>query len=463
MTDLLKDRTQKVLFKMSIPISIGMLSTFLFQVIDTYFVGQLGPEALAALSFSSTLYFVLVSLYIGLSVGISIIVGQAVGTGDRSKTLQTTRWGLALSLLLSSVLSIVFILFLGPLFTILGAPVSILELIQEYLFPMLLGMPLLTVGLTAGAILRASGNILQPEIIMGVAGAINLILDYGLIFGNFGWPELGIAGAAWATFASWVFVFVGMSILLIKDRLISFNIIPEIELKPLFKEIFSLSGPTILTQIIGPLTVTYITFMLANESPLAVAAFGVVSRVELLLLIGVMAVSTSITPFVAQNIGAKQHKRVDEAIVFGGKSATYLGLVVALILWLFVEPIAGLFSADPTVVQYTTTYFNWVSLSYIFYAFYVITSSIYNGLKQTKVSLQLSAIKSFVFVVPLVALGSFWGVQGIFVSIAASNILAGVVASKSMSKYIQKEHPELSRINKWKDYASDFTRFKKSA
>lgn len=81
MVDILQQKPQKALVSMSVPISIGMLSTFLFQVINTYFVGQLGFQALAALSFSSTLYFLLVGMFMGLSVGVSILVGESHGMG----------------------------------------------------------------------------------------------------------------------------------------------------------------------------------------------------------------------------------------------------------------------------------------------------------------------------------------------------------------------------------------------
>ena len=121
MADLLKDKTSKVLISMSMPISIGMLSTFLFQVIDTYFVGQLGSEALTALSFASTIYFLLVGLFIGLSVGVSIIIGKATGENDLDKIRKTTLIAILICLLLSIFSSFLGITFVDQIFTGLGA------------------------------------------------------------------------------------------------------------------------------------------------------------------------------------------------------------------------------------------------------------------------------------------------------------------------------------------------------
>ena len=304
--NILKDDTNRALVSMSVPISIGMLSTFLFQVVDTYFVGQLGPDALAALSFSSTIYFLMVGLFIGLSVGVSIIVGKAAGAAEIQKVKQTILVGIVVCILLTAILSWAIITFLEPIFSALGANDAVMPLIEEYMVPLLSGIPLLTVGIMAGSILRATGNVTMPEVIMGIAGVINLVFDYLLIFGRMGFPPMGIRGAAFATVLSWIFVILGMAVLLLKDRLVSTNF------KTVFsqgiaisKEITKIGLPTIITQIIGPLTQMYLIFLLAFESTYAVAAFGIASRVEMLLMIGILGVSTAITPFIAQNLGAR--------------------------------------------------------------------------------------------------------------------------------------------------------------
>ncbi|MDG1805702.1 MATE family efflux transporter, partial [Flavicella sp.] len=156
---ILEQKTTKALISMSVPISIGMLSTFLFQVIDTYFVGQLGADALAALSFASTIYFLVVGLFIGLSVGVSIIIGSAMGSNDRKKVNETTVIALCISFTASLVISILGITNIASIFTFMGADAAILPLIELYIIPLLVGIPLLTVGLMAGGVLRATGNV----------------------------------------------------------------------------------------------------------------------------------------------------------------------------------------------------------------------------------------------------------------------------------------------------------------
>ena len=443
---------------MSLPISVGMLSTFLFQVIDTYFVGQLGADALAALSFASTVYFLLVGLFIGLSVGVSIIIGIATGAQDLDKVRKTTLIAIGMCFILASICSILGITFVDTIFQFLGAEAAVLPLIRAYIIPLLIGIPLLTTGILCGGVLRATGNVTKPEVLMAIAGVINLVFNYALIFGKWGFPELGIQGAAYATVLSWVFVILGMLFLLVQDKLLRFSVKAKETSKQIRKEIFSISSPTIVTQIIGPITLMYLTFLLARQSGLAVAAFGVAGRIETLLMIGILGVSTAITPFIAQNAGAKKQHRIDQAIAFGGRASTYLGVLVAILLFLFITPIAGIFSENTEVIRHTADYFYLVSLSYIFYGLYLITTSIFNGLQLPLNSLKISLVKSLLFTVPLTLIGTFWGIKGIFIGLALSNVLAGIYAGHQMRKEFARTHSALADVNVWEEYKQDFQR-----
>ena len=141
---------------MSAPISLGMLSTFLFQVVDTWFVGRLGTAELAALSFSSALFFLLVGLFIGLSVGASSLVARALGEGNTPLAARLSRTSVALAGTLAAVLALAGLLTITPVFGLLGAGAAILPLIADYMGILYLGMPLLAVA--AGGQRGGSGD-----------------------------------------------------------------------------------------------------------------------------------------------------------------------------------------------------------------------------------------------------------------------------------------------------------------
>ena len=365
-----------------------------------------------------------------------------------------------LGLIISVAISGLIGLFSNDIFRILGADQASLPLIDAYMVPLLSGMPLLICGLLCGGMLRASGNITKPELFMVLAGVINLVLDYALIFGKFGLPELGIQGAAYATVISWGAMCVGMLWMMFQDKLLRFKINSHESTSSITFRFFTLGSPTILTQIVGPLSIMFITFLLAKQSSSSVAAFGVAGRIEMLLMIGILGVSTAITPFIAQNYGAQKQDRIDEAIAFGGRASTYLGILVTLILILFIKPIAGLFSEDPSVIQDTANYFYIVSLSYIMYGLYLITTSIFNGLQLPLNSLKISLVKTFLFTVPFTLIGSNWGVTGIFVGLAISNVCAGIYASYEMKKAFIREKSKLAEVSVIGEYIKDFKRLK---
>lgn len=420
----------KMLLRMAGPISLGMLSTFLFQIVDTYFVGKLGSNELAALAFSSSAYLLFISIFMGLSVGVSAVVAKTVGAGHRDKARGLTTVSLGFVLVLSVILGFGARALIGPTFTGLGADVSILPLIETYMGILYLSFPFLMLGITGSGAARAVGVTKETEIIFGVAGLINLVFDYLLIFGIGPFPELGLAGAAWATAMSFAFIFAGVMAILHKQGLIGFGSVPRAFAG--LREILKFSVPTISMQVLIPATGILVTYLLAGYGSEAVAAFGVASRIEALALIGIFAVSMSITPFVAQNFGAGEYDRVDLAVVFAGKASIYLGIILFGILAILGPKIAGIFSQDPSVIRFVSLYFKIVAISYGFQGIVSVTVAIFNGLQMPSVSLKLMAIRTIVIVYPLLIVGARFGLVWILVALTVGNILASIYAGRLM-------------------------------
>lgn len=441
---------------MSVPISLGMISTILFQIVDTYFVGQLGAVELASLGFAATTYFVLVGLFIGLAVAVSLLVARAYGAGKTDRAMRTTALALILAFAVASMFSAAGLLSVHELFGLLGADEQALPHIAAYIIPLYWGMPLLAVGIVAGSALRAVGIVKAPEIVFGIAGVINAVLDYVLIRGVDPFPAMGIKGVAFGTVTSWLFIVVIMLILLLRQRLLSISALSDgAEHLAILRQLMRLGLPSIASQLVAPLSLMYLTFLLGREASEAVAAFGVSGRIETLLMIGMMAVSAAGVPFIAQNLGAGRHVRIDDAIVFMGKAAIYLGLAVIVILVVFADPIAGLFSQDRDVIDYTKYYFYIVSLSYLFYGLYLVTAAIFNGLQLPAIALRIMLVRTILFMLPLTLIGTLFGANGIFGGLAVSNILGGMYASYVMRKQLKKVGSSLVGRNPFQDYKAD--------
>ena len=449
-----------MLLRMAGPISLGMTSTFLFQIVDTYFVGQLGSLELAALAFSATAYFLFISLFIRLSVGVSSVVAKTMGSGDRPRARALTMIALALVLVFTVALAWAGRSMIGPMFTGLGASADVIPLIETYLGILCLSFPFLTLGIVGSGAARAIGITKATEIVFGIAGIINLVLDYVLIFGKGPFPELGLAGAAWATAISFLFVFTGIMVILIRVGLLGRGAITD--MFGGLRDILRISVPTIAMQILVPATAMFTTFLLAGYGSEVVAAFGVASRIETLALVGIFAVSMAITPFVAQNFGAGQHDRIDQAIVFAGKASIYMGILLLLVLAALGPAIAGIFSDDPAVIEFVGFCFKVVAVSYGFQGIVQVTVAIFNGLQMPMTALKLMGIRTFVIVAPLLFVGSLLGPVWVLAGLAAGNILAAIYAGRQMRKSERKWNRPIANANPladiWQDAKSAITR-----
>lgn len=453
---MLDQPVNKMLLKMATPISLGMLSTFLFQVVDTFFVGQLGSAELAALAFSSTAYLLFLSVFLGLSVGVSAVVAKTMGEGHPDKARGLTMMSLAIVLILSVVLGLGARKLIGPMFSGLGADEEILPLIETYMSILYLSFPFLMLGIIGSGAARAIGVTKETEIIFGIAGVINLVFDYLLIFGIGPFPELGLAGAAWATAMSFVFIFLGVMFILRHRGLLGFGPMPG-AISGL-RDILGFSIPTISMQILVPATGMYTTYLLAGYGVEAVAAFGVASRIEALALIGIFAVSMSITPFIAQNFGANEHDRIDEAIVFAGKASIFLGIILFVLLALLGPAIARIFSEDPEVIRFVSLYFKIVALSYGFQGIVSVTVAILNGLQMPRTALGLMAIRTFAIVFPLLLIGAQLGLIWILVALTIGNVVAAIYAGWLMQKIEKKHDRPIANANPVSDIIGDMRR-----
>lgn len=442
-----------MLLRMAAPISLGMLSTFLFQIVDTYFVGQLGSAELAALAFSSTVYLVFVSIFMGLSVGVSTVVAKAAGAGDMARAQGVTVVTLLAVLILSTLLSLLGLWGITPMFQALGASDAILPLISEYMQILYLSFPFLMLGIVGSGAVRAIGITKETEIIFAIAGAINLVFDWLLIFGHGPFPALGLAGAAYATALSFVFIFLGVLVIMSRHELLGTGHI-KAGLAGL-GDILRFSVPTISMQILVPATGMFTTYLLAGFGSEAVAAFGVASRIEALALIGIFAVSMSLTPFIAQNFGAGEHDRIDQAVVFGGKASIYLGMILFAILALLGPQIAKVFSDDPDVVRFVGLYFKIVALSYGFQGILSVTVAIFNGLQLPNTALRIMLVRTFLIVFPLLFLGAQLGLTWLLLALALGNILAAFYAGRLMRKSQRAWGRPIADVNPITDMLGD--------
>jgi putative MATE family efflux protein len=188
-----------LLLRLTAPMILGILGIHLFHLVDTFFVGRLGTEALAAMSFTFPVVFVVGGVALGLGLGASAVVSHAIGEGDWHRVRRLTTDSLTLGLIVVASLIVIGLATVDPVFRMLGASEELIPLIKSYMFVWYPGMIFVVIPMVGNNCIRATGDTRTPSLIMVLAGAVNGALDPLFIFGLGPFPRLGLAGAALAT------------------------------------------------------------------------------------------------------------------------------------------------------------------------------------------------------------------------------------------------------------------------
>jgi len=421
----------KVLVKLTIPMIFGMVGIVAFHLVDAFFVGQLGAQELAALSFTFPVVMVIGSIALGLGAGASAVISRAIGEGDSERVKRLTTDSLVLSVLIVVAIVIVGFLTLDPLFRLLGATPELLPLIRQYMVIWYPGMVFLVVPMVGNNAIRATGDTKTPALIMIMAAIVNTVLDPLLIFGPGPLPRLGLAGAATATvIARALSLVTAFWVLYYRDRMVTF-VIPTFKAAVnSWKSILYIGLPTAGTRIIIPLSIGVVTRLMASYGPEAVAAFGVSVRIEFFAMTVLVALSSVISPFVGQNWGAGRYDRVKLGTQYSKRFSMVWGGAMLIVLALSARLIAPLFNDDPKIISTTVLYLMIVPIGFGFQGVLQISATTLNVLQKPLHAAALVGTQMFILYIPLAYAGSFvFGLKGAFFGIVAAQSVAGVIVT----------------------------------
>jgi len=446
--DLTEGKIPPAIISLAIPMFLGMLAIMLFQLADTYFLGQLGADELAAMGFIFPVFFAVHSLVFGLGGGATALVSIAYGKKDFDSVRKLTTHSILLGLTVVILISMLGFLTITPLFTALGASGHILDLIEQYVVIYYATVLLLVLPMIANSANRAVGDTKSPAIIMSISAGVNIILDPIFIFGFGPVPPMGMQGAAIATSLAWVITFIASFYIIgVRLKMLELSIPVISQVLDSWKQILHIGAPASAANLVMPISVALITSFVAIYGNEAVAGFGAATRVESLAIIGIFAISASLSPFVGQNFGAKEIERIKQGVNFSFKSAISWGLGVSLIIYFFATPIASLFSQNPQVINSSVLYFTIVPICYWAWGVSMLVYSTLYSLKKPLWAGALIVLRLFIFMVPLAYLGSnFFGLTGLFAGMALAEIL-GAGASYFLYSKLMKEisKPEYSK------------------
>ncbi|ARC93479.1 MATE family efflux transporter [Vibrio coralliilyticus] len=407
--------------------TFGMVAILMFNLVDTFFISLLGTEALAAISYTFPVTFAVNCITMGIGVGLSANIGRLLGQGQSEDAARFSSHGLVLAVTLVALASGLGYFTIEPLFLALGAEQELLPLINQYMHIWYLTIPLLVVPMAGNSAIRATGDTKTPAKIMMLAGLINGVLDPLLIFGYGPFPELGIQGAAIASALSWFGALIGSLYVLVKrEKLLA---LPHFKtLWADWRQILKIGTPAALSNAMNPLSGAILMMLLSSHGTAAVAAYGAAQRVESILIIVLMSLTSTLTPFIAQNVGANNPQRSFAGLFLSMRFSLLFQFGIFVMMVPLSIPLAALFSQEQAVKDLLWHYLLVVPFSYGFQGIIMMLVSGLNALHEPLKAFQWSFMRLFIFTLPCAWIGSYlYDIEGLFLGIALGNILGGVL------------------------------------
>ncbi|MEA2048896.1 MAG: MATE family efflux transporter [Campylobacterota bacterium] len=381
--ELLTKDIKQLIIQIAIPSSIGMFFNTMYNVVDTFYIGQISTEAISALTYSFMVFFMLLSISFGLSSAITSYVGGALGKHKRNMAHIYVSNGISLFMFISLILSILSFFILETLFTLMGAEGQVLAYALTYTYIILLGIPPMLLGMGANAVLIALGDTKSYRNILIVGFVLNVILNPLFIYGFYFVPAFGLSGVAIATVLIQYITLLYMLYKLYKTKLFDvslfFRSLPNLKA---YKHLTTQAIPSSLNMFLMSFGSMIAIYFVSAYGFKAVAAFGVGYRVEQIILLPMLGLNTAVLSIVSNNFGAKNFHRIDEVINKSLKYGYIMSAIGVVLIALFGKSIIMLFDTDTQVVDIAYIYI--IFESFIFFSFITlfISVSTLQGIKQ---------------------------------------------------------------------------------
>ncbi|MEM7157849.1 MAG: MATE family efflux transporter [Myxococcota bacterium] len=427
---LLTQSPARALRGLTIPGVLSHLTLMVFVLADMYFVGLLGPESLAAMSFTVPVGLFIFTAAVGLGFGVTSKVSHAWGNGDATRARGLATDGLLMMLAIVGLMCGLGLATVDPVFRAMGAGETSRVLISEYMTPWYFAMVVLALLIAANAILRGAGDTKTPLRVSALAAGLNIALDPCLMFGLGPFPELGLVGAVHATLISAV---VGTSYALyalcLRDRLVSSEGWSGSRMFESWRELIAVAVPGIAIAAVPPLGLAIVTSLVARDAETSVAAYAVGSRIEVLVVAVPAGLCDALLAYVGQNAGAGRLDRVREGMRHAIVWAAVAGVAVCALLVPLAPTLAALFTAEPIVQAGVVSYLRIISVSYALLGIAMIASPMFLGLQRPGMAFVVATLRMIVLMVPAAIVGLLVaGLPGVLVGIAIANVVGGLFA-----------------------------------
>ncbi|NTW22592.1 MATE family efflux transporter [Candidatus Falkowbacteria bacterium] len=426
----------------AIPSSMGFLFNTLFNVVDTYFAGIVSTDALAALSLSFPVFFIIIALGSGVSTAATALIANSLGAGDmksaRFYSVQSISFGFFVSLILTW-LGLAFSPFL---FRTLGASDSYLAMSLSYSNVIFYGSVFFLLSFVLSGILSSQGNTKTYRNLLVIGFFLNIIFDPWFIRGGYGLPAMGLAGVAWATvviqFLTTVYLLIKVGRTDIFCKECKDMLIPRWRY---YRDIARQGFPASLNMLTVAIGIFVITYFISRYGKAGVAAYGIATRIDQMAVLPIVGLNIAALTLVGQNNGAKLFGRVKETIRLCLLYGFYVTIMGAALVLALAPQLMGLFSQDREVVRIGVEYLRISAFVYFAYTTLYVATSALQGLKKPLYAIWIGLYRQIaapllIFWVLAVVLD--WQLKGVWWGVFIINTTAAIITLVYMRATLRK-------------------------
>lgn len=431
-----------LVLSMSLPMVISMAVNSLYNIVDSYFVAKVNEEAMTALSLVYPIQNMINAIAIGFAIGINASVAFYLGARDQERADKAATQGMLLNILHGIILTVLSIAIMPAFLKMFSTDEMVVRMALDYANRAFLFSTVITMTLVYEKVFQAVGKMKVSMFSMMCGFVANIILDPLMIFGIGFFPELGIAGAAYAT---------GIGQVLTLAAYLIFCRIDPLPLKITKKymrvewdvaaKMYSVGISATLSMALPSLLISVLNGILAGFSEKYVLVLGVYYKLQTFIYLTANGVIQGIRPLMGYNFGAGEKERVKK-IFHTALALTMSVMVIGMILsWIIPEYLIGLFTTNPQTVQSGVTALHIISLGFVVSAVSVTCSGALEGLGQGKPSLYISLLRYTIIIIPAAFLFSrLIGVNGVWYAFCFTEFLTAGAAYLIYRKYGEAGH-----------------------
>ena len=406
----------KLLISMSLPMIISMLVQALYNIVDSIFVAQLNEQALTAVSLAFPVQNLMIAVAAGTGVGINALLSKSLGEKKHEQANAIARNGIFLALLSCMVFAILGLIGSRLFFQVQTTDELIVEYGAQYMSVVTIASLGVFMQITFERLLQSTGKTIFNMVTQGTGAIINIILDPILIFGWFGFPKMGVTGAAVATvIGQWIAALLGIVFNHKFNREINASMKGFKPCKKTIGAVYKIGVPSIIMQSINSVTTFAMNNILLMFNSTAATVFGVYFKLQSFVFMPVFGLTNGMIPIVAYNYGARNKKRIKDTLKLSIGIAVGIMLVGVIIFQTAPTTLLRMFDASELMIEIGVPALRIISLSFIFAGYSIICSAVFQALGNGVYSLIISVARQIVVIIPvafifakLFGLGMVW-------------------------------------------------------